>query len=441
MVPEVGGKAIEEVRASIDAMRELTERLISSGAETLVLISPHAPLEARAFVAYQGDTLKGSFANFRAPETEIEVALDKELLSAITVVAMRQGYKIVPISGHELDHGTTVPLYFFQRKGWRGKVVSLGYTFLSNQDHIRFGTCIRTAADLQVKPVALVASGDLSHRLKVNAPAGYHEDAHLFDDEVVSAINASEPDRIVDIDSNLRSRAGECGYRSMLVAIGASADLPRNCEVLSYEAPFGVGYMVAQLLSEASEVRQNEVTGGLQDSALYNKDLPGLAREAVESFIRDGIQVKPESSGETVRAACFVSIKTESGELRGCVGTIEPVKDTLEEELIANAITAATHDPRFPSVKSEELTNLKYSVDVLSDLEPATFNQLDPENFGVVVEEENGHRRGVLLPKIEGVSSAEQQVAIAMRKAGITSGSPVKFFRFRVSRFREPAAD
>jgi AmmeMemoRadiSam system protein A/AmmeMemoRadiSam system protein B len=441
MVPEVGGKAIEEVRASIDAMHELTERLISSGAETLVLISPHAPLEPRAFVAYQGDTLKGSFASFRAPETEIEVALDKELLSAITVIAMGQGYKIVRISGHELDHGTTVPLYFFKRNGWTGKVVSLGYTFLSNQDHVRFGTCIRTAADLQARPVALVASGDLSHRLKVNAPAGYHEDAHLFDDEVVSAIKASDPDRIVNIDSNLRSRAGECGYRSMLVAIGASEDLPRNCEVLSYEAPFGVGYMVAQLMTETSEVSQNEVTEAFEDSALRNKNLPGLARQAVESFIRDGLQIKPELSGEPVRAACFVSIKTVGGELRGCVGTIEPVKETLEEELIANAINAATHDPRFPCVTPGELINLKYSVDVLSNLEPTVFQELDPEIYGVVVEEEHGRRRGVLLPKIEGVGSAEQQVAIAMRKAGITPGVPVKFFRFRVSRYRESNED
>ena len=442
MVPEVGGSAIEEVRASIAAMQEITERIIASGAETVVLISPHAPLEARAFVAYQGEKLKGSFASFRAPEAEVEATLDGEVLSAITSTALSRGYKIVPIDGHYLDHGTCVPLYFLQRNGWRGKVVSLGYTFLSNQDHLNFGSCIRAAADLKGKPIALIASGDLSHRLTVNAPAGYNKEAHLFDEEVVAAIEMCAPERIVGIDPDLRSLAGECGFRSMLVAIGAIDGLTRNCEVLSYEAPFGVGYMVAQLARKESEVSQGEKAESQQDSALGpEQDLAALARLAVETFVLEGRHVKPTSSRLHVRAACFVSIKTLTGDLRGCVGTIEPVKESLGEELIANAINAATRDPRFPCLNSSELTQVRYSVDVLSDLEPTSVEELDPNVFGVVVEEEAGGRRGVLLPAIEGVKSVEQQVSIATRKAGIKPGSAIKLFRFRVSRFRELSKD
>lgn len=342
MVPEVGGSAIEEVRASIDAMKEITERIIATGAETIVLISPHAPLEARAFVAYHGPTLKGSFANFRAPEIEVEAKLDEDLLSAITRDALGRGYRIVSIDGRHLDHGTSVPLYFLQRNGFKGKVISLGYTFLSNQDHLRFGSCIRTAADSNGKPIALIASGDLSHRLMVNAPAGFNEVAHLFDEEVVGAIEDCAPERIVSIDPKLRSLAGECGFRSMLVAIGATGGLARNCEVLSYEAPFGVGYMVAQLAREVNKNNPSELIGAHLDSALSpEQDLPSLARLAVETFIRDGNYIKSSSTELNVRTACFVSIKTLTGELRGCVGTIEPVKDSLAEELIANAINAA----------------------------------------------------------------------------------------------------
>ena len=241
MVPEVGGSAIEEVRASIDAMQELTERIIASGAETIVLISPHAPLAARAFVAYQGYKLRGSFAGFRAPGTEVEATLDEEFLSAISKMSLAEGFKIVPISGNDVDHGTSVPLYFLQRNGWRGRVVAFGYTFLSNEDHLRFGSCIRAAADAGGKPIALVASGDLSHRLKVNAPAGFSEDAHLFDSEVVAAINESTPELIASIEPQLRSLAGECGFRSMLIAIGASDGLPRDCEVLKELPHYNVG--------------------------------------------------------------------------------------------------------------------------------------------------------------------------------------------------------
>ncbi|HEX8456100.1 MAG TPA: AmmeMemoRadiSam system protein B [Pyrinomonadaceae bacterium] len=247
MVPEVGREAAAEVRGSIDAMRELTERIIASGAETVVIISPHAPLEARAFVAYHEPELHGDFANFRAPQATIRAPLDAQLLDAISLSASADGYAIVPLKGYELDHGTAVPLYFLLRNGWRGRVVALGYSFLSNEDHLRFGECIKRAVAASGRAVAFVASGDLSHRLTPDAPAGYNPQAHLFDEQVVASIGEHAPERIASIDQNLRRLAGECGYRSMLVAIGVEDASIRDCEVLHYEAPFGVGYMVAQL--------------------------------------------------------------------------------------------------------------------------------------------------------------------------------------------------
>src|SRR3954471_9663671 len=128
MVPEVGGEAIAEVRGSIAAMREFTERIIESGAETVVLVSPHAPLDARAFVAYEDAQLYGDFANFRAPQARVEAPLDEEMLKAISQEAASEGYEVIGIHGYDLDHGTTVPLYFLQRNGWRGHVVALGYS-------------------------------------------------------------------------------------------------------------------------------------------------------------------------------------------------------------------------------------------------------------------------------------------------------------------------
>src|ERR687885_1786072 len=145
MVPEVGREAIKEVRASIDAMREFTERVIESGAETVVLVSPHAPLDARAFVAYEDAELYGDFANFRAPDVRVEAPLDEELLDAISREAGKQGYEVIGIRGHDLDHGTAVPLYFLQRNGWRGRGVPVGYSFLSNGNPLPFGSGIRGA--------------------------------------------------------------------------------------------------------------------------------------------------------------------------------------------------------------------------------------------------------------------------------------------------------
>ena len=459
MVPEVGHDSIVDVQASIAAMGELTQRLIASGAETVVMISPHAPLDERAFVAYNSHSLCGSFADFRAPEITLSALLDEELLSAIAGEAEAHNYEVVNTRSAELDHGIAVPLYFLQHNGWNGRVVALGYSFLTSEDHLRFGACICAAAGKVGRPIALVASGDLSHRLQPGAPAGYHPTAHLFDEEVVRALRANSPEQIISIDPELRRIAGECGYRSMLVALGAIQGSPLSCEVLNYEAPFGVGYLVAQITNQSPLDRErrtrasgqsecsspsNQLRDQITDAAFAAEgaQLPALARKAVEMFVVTGARVElgpPENLSGLVaaRAACFVSIKTEGGDLRGCIGTIEPARGTLAEELITNAIHAATRDPRFKPVAESELSQLRYSVDVLSAPEPTTFAGLDADIYGVIVEDESGARRGLLLPHLETIDTASKQVEIAMRKANIPSGTPVTLSRFRVHRFSE----
>ena len=247
--------------------------------------------------------------------------------------ANERGYAVLRIRGEEcMDHGTTVPLYFLQRNGWHGRVVALGYSFLSNDEHLGFGACVRRAADKVGRPVAFVASGDLSHRLKPEAPAGYNPRAHLFDEEVVGALRANCPNRIINLDQHMRRLAGECGYRSLLVALGATKDLRLSCEVLNYEAPFGVGYLVAQFLLEPTVVTEGSVHSAMQRESNSQKmgsgeQLPALARAAVETFVLHGLQIEAPDKQEGIlaeRAACFVSIKVRNGDLRGCIGTIEP---------------------------------------------------------------------------------------------------------------------
>jgi len=452
MVPEVGRDACVDVQDSISAMAELTERLVRSRAETVVIISPHAPLEPAAFIAYEGPHLYGDFANFRAPTATIHAEVDEEMLNAITHAAGEEDLAVIRIKGYDLDHGTAVPLYFLQRNGWQGRVIALGYSFRSNEDHLRFGKCIRKAIERVGRSAAFIASGDLSHRLRRDAPAGYEPDAHLFDEEVVDAIRANSTIRIINIDHALRHVAGECGYRSMLVAIGVAQASDSSCEVINYEAPFGVGYLVAQLVSEATglgsfspatgaraNAGNDPATDPLEGTAL-SRALPALARQTVETFIHDGTVItRPDNlpAAFQARAGCFVSIKTRDGHLRGCIGTIDPLTDTLAEEIIANAINAATRDPRFSPVLQEELPGLRYSVDVLSTPEPTRLADLDPRIHGVIVEDQSGLHRGLLLPNLRGVDTAAKQVEIASRKAGLTPDTPVKLYRFRAERYSE----
>jgi len=239
--------------------------------------------------------------------------------------------------------------------------------------------------------------------------------------------------------------AGECGYRSMLVAIGVSQGTDSDCEVISYEAPFGVGYLVAQLLSTAGTgagkppVSANRIQNP-GDELGSRKTIPDLARRTIETFVTSGAVISaPSDLIERLRerAGCFVSIKTVDGDLRGCIGTIDPVKNTLAEEIIWNAISAATRDPRFSPVRADELPNLKYSVDILSAPEACTWNDLDPITFGVIVEDENGLRRGLLLPNLAGIDTVNKQVEHAAGKAGIARDTPLKLFRFRADRYSE----
>lgn len=169
--------------------------------------------------------------------------------------------------------------------------------------------------------------------------------------------------------------------------------------------------------------------------------LPALARRAVEAYVLGGRMPEKGAAAAspllTDPAACFVCLKTDEGSLRGCIGTVEPAWRTLAEEIIRNAVGAATRDPRFPPVSADELPHLNYTVDVLGSPEPAALEDLDPAEFGVIVEDNIGRRRALLLPAIEGVESALEQVRIAARKAGIAAGEPLQLYRFRVRRFRE----
>ena len=161
-----------------------------------------------------------------------------------------------------------------------------------------------------------------------------------------------------------------------------------------------------------------------------------LAKVTVEIYIYKGKLHKPNKLTPEMkeRAGVFVSIH-KHGELRGCIGTFEPTKNNVAEEIIANAISSATRDPRFPSVLISELPDLEYSVDILTNPEPVKdMEELDPKEYGVIIE--SGFRRGLLLPDLVGVDTAEEQIAICRLKAGIAHDEPIKLYRFQVRRFK-----
>jgi AmmeMemoRadiSam system protein A len=161
-----------------------------------------------------------------------------------------------------------------------------------------------------------------------------------------------------------------------------------------------------------------------------------LAKKTVETYIKEGKVFKPQKLTLKMkeRAGVFVSIH-KLGELRGCIGTIEPRKANVAEEIILNAISSAVRDPRFLPITPAELKGLEYSVDVLTTPEPVkSQDQLDPKRYGVIVEA--GFRKGLLLPDLEGVDTVDYQIDICRQKAGIAPTEPVKLYRFEVRRYK-----
>jgi AmmeMemoRadiSam system protein A len=161
-----------------------------------------------------------------------------------------------------------------------------------------------------------------------------------------------------------------------------------------------------------------------------------LAKDTIDNYIKNGTVIKPRQLTEEMkqRAGVFVSLH-KHGELRGCIGTFEPTRENVAEEIIRNAISSAIQDPRFPPIDASELSDLEYSVDVLTSPQPVDdMHKLNPRKDGIIVQ--SGYRRGLLLPDLEGVDTVDQQIQICRMKAGIAANEPIKLYFFQVRRYK-----
>lgn len=440
IVPEVGGADAHVTQASAAAMRKAKRMLRRFDPDVLVVMSPHAPGISDAFVVETSPRLAGSLAQFRALEVRISARTDEALARAILEDATGAGIPVIDRAEYPalhpgvLDHGYVVPMSFLDPDGAR-PVVVLSLSWLPLAEHRRFGAVIAQAAHRLDRRAAFVASGDCSHRLTPSAPAGYSPRGAVFDAMLVDTLKHDHLDDLVNTDLSFAEDAGECGLRSFVTLSGFIPGAATR--VLAYEGPWGVGYLTAvagdpALLDELA-TPESGVRGGMPG----DEESPpvALARRAIETYVRTRRVIDPEPAEELLArpAGAFVSLHRDH-ELRGCIGTIAPTAPSLAQEIVHNAIQAATADPRFPPLSPEELDGLEISVDVLHEPEPCTLADLDPRRFGVIVSAD--WRRGLLLPDLEGVETAEQQVAIAMRKAGIAPGEHVRLERFEVDRYR-----
>ena len=446
IIPDVGRGQEKAIQATIDAYHEAAKKIASWQPDTVVVLSPHSIMYADYFHISPGTGARGDFGQFRAPQVKIQVQYDTELVEALSQEAEAREIPAGTMGERDsrLDHATMIPLWFLNHYYTDYKTVRIGLSGLPLSQHYMLGQCIQKAAELCGRNIVVIGSGDLSHKLKEDGPYGFQKEGPEYDSRIMEVMGAAAFDQLFDFTEEFCDKAAECGHRSFVIMAGTLDRLAVKAEKLSHEGTFGVGYGVCtyEVEGRAPErdfLRQYEEK--IADEAKRRKESEDayvrLARQTIEAYVGERKQISipkdlPEEMYES-RAGVFVSLK-EEGRLRGCIGTIAPVQKNIAEEIIANAISASTKDPRFHPVQPDELDKLVYSVDVLGTPAAITSpDELDVKRYGVIVTK--GRKRGLLLPNLDGVDTVEDQITIAKQKAGIsTYDDDVQLERFEVVR-------
>lgn len=246
ILPTIGGAHLTEVKKTIAAMKELEGELYTMQPETLMIISPHSPISPSSFALNLAPQFHGQLQDFGDFTTQLKFACDLELISNIREKADEEEIPVTCLNQSALDHGAIVPLYYLTQHLPKIKIVPLSFSMLDLNIHLKFGALLRDVSLQTNKRMALIASGDLSHRLTENAPAGYSPQGKTFDDLIVRFLKEKKTEEILKINPQLIEEAGECGWRSLVILLGALQNLEYKIYVHSYEGPFGVGYLVAQ---------------------------------------------------------------------------------------------------------------------------------------------------------------------------------------------------
>jgi aromatic ring-opening dioxygenase LigB subunit len=313
-----------------------------------VIISPHSIMYSDWFISHPPTEQQATFRSFALRRRSFKIEYDTEFVSALCSVAGESGFPAGTAGERDkrLDHGTMIPLHFLKEAAGGKlpfKFVRIGLSGLDLQTHYKLGKLIKQVSDMLGRNTAVIASGDLSHKLLDDGPYGYAEEGPEYDRRLMDIMSRAAFGELLEFDEAFCDRAAECGHRSFVIMAGCFDGVRVRAAKLSYEGPFGVGYGVASFLPETT------VTA---DTEHRKSPYVELAMAAIDSYIRYGIIIDvprklPDELYNT-RAGAFVSLHLKpSGDLRGCIGTIMPTADSLAEEIIRNARKRRRLGPAF----------------------------------------------------------------------------------------------
>ena len=449
IIPTIGQGREGEIAATVRAYHETMRAAAEMRPDTVVIISPHATAYDDFFHISPGAGAEGNFAAFGHPEISIGIEYDEEFVRVLSSTASEKNIPAGTLGEKNpaLDHGTMIPLFFLSE--YLGdaptKFVRIGIAGLPAHTHALLGQAIAATAERLGRRTICIASGDLSHRLMEGGANGFAPEGAEFDELCTAFMKTGDFLSLLQIPGSFAEAVGHCGLNGLWVLAGALDRAATDAKLHSYEAPFGVGYAVASFTVTGRDAGTDYAARLVraEDAAIAElraaeDDYVRLARMSIEHFVRTHsfASLPSDLPQELIekRAGAFVSIK-KYGKLRGCIGTFLPAQKTLAEEIFYNAVSAAAHDGRFEPIEEHELNRLVYSVDVLSMPEPIeSAAQLNPKIYGVIVKSLTDNRRGLLLPDLAGIDTAEDQIAIAREKARIQPKEAIALARFTVER-------
>ncbi|PRR81157.1 AmmeMemoRadiSam system protein A [Clostridium vincentii] len=452
IIPDIGKGEEKKIEKTSNACNKIGGEIAILKPETIVLITPHGTMFSDAIAISDENGIAGDLSNFGCSNIKMDIPIDREFNIKLGTACHLEGIPSVLVDSEllekyddnfQLDHGAMVPLYFINKYYNEYSLVHITYSLLGNMDLYKFGMEIEKVAKELDRKIVIIASGDLSHKLKEEGPYSYSPYGEKFDKEFLGSLEKGDVNSLFNMDSTMVEEAAQCGLNSVYILLGTMEGNEFKGELLSYEGPFGVGYGVMKFKKEEKESKILDLLIKIRSERLKQKLSGGnpytrLARESLKYYFAKGTKMEDISNlpSELLneKHGVFVSLK-KFGALRGCIGTISPTTNSVGEEIIRNAIEAALADSRFPDLDDYELEDIDISVDVLMDAVAASKEDLDPKKYGVIVTK--GCRRGLLLPDLEGVNTVEEQLSIACSKAGINSEEIYDIEKFEVIRYKE----
>lgn len=452
IIPDIGKGEEKKIEVTSLACNIIGREIADIKPDTIIIITPHGTMFSDAIAISDEEIISGDLSQFRCTNIKMNIPIDKQFNIKLGTACHLEGIPSVLVNSefldnynvnYELDHGTMVPLYFINKYYNDYNMVHITYSMIGDINLFKLGMEIKRVAEELNRNAIIIASGDLSHKLKDEGPYSYSPYGEQFDHELLKKLVNGDVVGAFNMDKTMIEEAGQCGLNSIYVLLGAMEGKEIKGELLSYEGTFGVGYGVMKFkrqeknksfLEELIKCKEQKFKEKFNVKNPYVR----LARQNLNYYFSQGKKITEISSLSqellNEKHGVFVSLK-KFGNLRGCIGTILPTTDTVGEEIIRNSIEAAIHDPRFPAVSEAEMEDIDISVDILMDPVPCKEEDLDPKKYGVIVS--LGGRRGLLLPDLEGVDTVEEQLRIACDKGNIDFDEDYNIEKFEVVRYKE----